>query len=251
MKKLFSIVLTLVLMLSSTMSTFATESTVKQPKIMMIENGFKIESVDFSKKNGQIQKVKITNLETDEVEYLETYLVDGKCSYLATTKNGKIRIEPLVGDKENIAKITNLDTKEVKHLKIDNPTTNKTAPVDSSLTPQSASSLPFIFKPYRDFSGSNTASMASVATTAGILISISTAGLMGPLSVIPSGIFAAASTYVINRIDTIYWHSIYANATYNNNYYNQYQTWYYYDSTHNNFKEYTYFDTYTNKWQFR
>lgn len=250
MKRLLSIVLTLVLMLSSTMSTFATESTVKQSNIMMIENGFKIETVECSKKDGQIQKVKVTNSETGEVEYLETFLVDGKYSYLSTSKQGKIRTETLFDDKDNFVKITNEDTKEVKYLKREDVITNKTAPTNKeAVTPNittTSSSLPFVYQYYSQYSGSRAADWTTLTTMAAILMAVS-----GGTGAVPAIIFAMATGYISNSIETVYYHKIDANATYNYSKYWQFQTWYYYDKDHNYFKEYTCHDTYTCKWQYR
>lgn len=111
MKKSLSILLTLVFLLTYSMSAFATGSTVKRPTIM-IENGYKIEALESSKKNGQLQKLKFTKVETGEVEYLETYLENDKYLYLSISKEGSKRIESVDGT----IKITNEDTKEVTYL---------------------------------------------------------------------------------------------------------------------------------------
>ena len=88
--------------------------------------------------NGQLQKIKFTNLKTSEIEYLETILENGKYSYLSTSKLGKLRIES-ANDKVGLIKITNLDTKEVKYLKPNKSSVTENTIAQGSLASTSTS----------------------------------------------------------------------------------------------------------------
>lgn len=62
MKKLISMALALVLILSYSMSAFAAGSTVPQPQSTVInQNGFKVE-IETKKNSKEYQKFKFTNL---------------------------------------------------------------------------------------------------------------------------------------------------------------------------------------------
>jgi hypothetical protein len=119
MKKLMSVVLSLMLIFVYTTSAFAAIPNIptkSNPQALAdilpdnaIENGYKVETLINTKEK---QKIKFTNIKTGEVEYLESFLENGKYSFLSTSKAGKQKIESV---DSNTVKITNEDTKEVKY----------------------------------------------------------------------------------------------------------------------------------------
>ena len=122
MKKLLSIVLTLVLMLTYTMSAFAAGSAVTSSAVVTPSTGdnYKVETIMDTK---DYQKIKFTNLKTGDIEYLESFLKNGKYEFLTTNKDGRTRIEKVNGT----IKSTNLDTKVIKYQPIITSTSTSTS----------------------------------------------------------------------------------------------------------------------------
>lgn len=111
MKKLLSLVLSLVVMLTYSTSIFAAGPMVTPSATVIlpttIQNDYKIETLEDSDEH---QKIQITNIKTGEVEYSESFFKNGKYEYLSTSKEGRNSVENVNGT----INITNLDTKEVK-----------------------------------------------------------------------------------------------------------------------------------------
>lgn len=197
MKKLLSIIMALVIMLSYTMSASAAVSTVPQSQSTIInQNGYKIEIFEGSKVNGQLQKIKFTNLKTGEIEYLETILENGKYSYLSTSKLGKFRTES-ASDKVGAIKITNLDTKEVKYLtpnKNSDTIAAQNATTQGSITPQSTS-----WYRWSCIESSYSKDWTTISACAGICCTIC------GLGIINSSILTAATAIVSNNLPDIWY----------------------------------------------
>lgn len=189
MKKFLSIVLALVLMLTYTMSAFAAGLT-DTTSTTVIQNGYKIETLENSKEH---QKIKLTNLKTDEVEYAESFLKNDKYVYSATTKEGKSTIEPVNGT----VKITNENTKEVKYSKP--VVTSNTTVKKSTVTPLIAGWD--AYGPIRYSSYAIDTTYASVL--AGCLASIYGGPITGVLVTI-AGAFIALHTPDVWYIETNY-----------------------------------------------
>lgn len=187
MKKLLSIVLTLVLMLTCTMNVFAAGSTVT-PSATIIQDNFKIETLENSKEH---QKIKITNSKTGEVEYTESFLKNGKYEYFSTTNKGKNQIENVNGT----TKVTNLDTKEIKIYTEPVVTSNTVVKNNSVMVPQIGG---------WDGIGSRWySSTGIVSNQVSLMVGIVASACFSPVT----GVITSVVIYAINYfLPTVYWY---------------------------------------------
>ena len=97
-------------------------------QLRLHQNNYKSETITETK---EYQKIKITNLTTGDVEYIESFLKNGKYEFLTTNKDGRTSIEKVNGTIIS----TNLDTKVVKYQPIvtsNKPTVNSSIVVRNS-----------------------------------------------------------------------------------------------------------------------
>lgn len=197
-------------MLSFTTSVFASESKITK------KNGFEMETIDDTKEH---QKIKFTNLETGEVEYVESILENGKYVYFSTNDEGKQKIESVNGT----IKITDQETKEVKYLKPIKST------IKDDIKVEDASSLAAAWweqvNMYRSSYAIDTAKLSLVA---GILASI----YGGPVT----GVITSIASYLISINAPNVWYIV-------RQYQDQYdlnhwmdETYYYADPNYSNFR---------------
>lgn len=242
MKKFLSIILSLCLVFTFTSNVFAANSTFVDLELKSVPdlpeaidaNGFRMETVKNTKEN---QKIKFTNKETGEVEYIESILENGKYSYISTSNAGKQKVENVDGK----IRITNLNTKEVKYVEQEDITTNNTNPTQKNLSIQySVDDIDWIYD--KTVYSSISTQFAQVSLVASIIASV--AG--GPVA----GIILSIATYVIGEsIDNMWYMKIYDHGYYIK--YNVeheaflFQTYWYDDKYRSNLVEFMTFDTYT------
>lgn len=252
-----SVILSLMLIFVYTTSAFAatpnipTKSTPQALAnglpINAIENGYRVETLINTKEK---QKIKFTNLKTGEVEYLESFLENGKYSFLSTSKAGKQKIESV---DRNTVKITNEDTNEVKYA------TRKDVPSDSFKTQSqkghsfrtqsmkiqySVSDINWIYDSTSYSSiGTQYAQVSVLASVLAFLIGGAVGGVGGLIITFASYLISESiyNLYYMQIDDHGYWRS--SDGTQHEAY--LWQTYMYLDPGRTIFEKFMTFDTYT------
>lgn len=145
----------------------------------------------------EYQKIKFTNNETQEVEYLEvTQNADGSYIYKSISKDQELEIK----NEEDTTIITNLKTKEVKKIENDEVLSNL------NINASSDEPVPHYIYSHTTY-GSRSLDVAAVSAIAGILASIYGGPVTGSLLSIAGFLYSASATDVWYATHTYYYSS--------------------------------------------